>query len=73
MSRGVKVVTAYGGTEMGLLVKATIDPENWSYAEFSDKCKIRWIPQGDGTFEAQFLVRIFPTMRCIYIHCSDLP
>ncbi|KAJ3917166.1 hypothetical protein F5877DRAFT_91368 [Lentinula edodes] len=55
VSRGVKVVTAYGGTEMGLLVKATIDPENWSYAEFSDKCKIRWIPQGDGTFEAQFL------------------
>ncbi|KAJ3821631.1 putative aminoadipate reductase [Lentinula raphanica] len=55
VSRGVKVVTAYGGTEMGLLIKAAIDPENWSYAEFSDKCEIRWVPQGDGTFEAQFL------------------
>ncbi|KAJ3997443.1 hypothetical protein F5050DRAFT_1419742 [Lentinula boryana] len=55
VSRGVKVVTAYGGTEMGLVVKGTIDPENWSYAEFSDKCTIRWAPQGDGTFEAQFL------------------
>lgn len=25
------------------------------YFEFSDKAKIRWAPQGDGTFEAQLL------------------
>ncbi|KIK59187.1 hypothetical protein GYMLUDRAFT_44941 [Collybiopsis luxurians FD-317 M1] len=55
VSRGVKVVTAFGGTEFGLIVKAAVTPEDWSYMQFVDAVKVRWAPQGDGTYEAQFL------------------
>ncbi|KAF5372278.1 hypothetical protein D9757_009652 [Collybiopsis confluens] len=55
ISRGVNIATAYGGTEFGVLTTLRIDPKTWMYLEFSDLTKIRWSPQGDGTFEAQIL------------------
>ncbi|KAG6892282.1 nonribosomal peptide synthetase [Termitomyces sp. T159_Od127] len=32
-----------------------VDEQDWAYMEFSDRAEIRWVPQGDGTFECQFL------------------
>ncbi|KAE9401310.1 putative aminoadipate reductase [Gymnopus androsaceus JB14] len=32
-----------------------LDVETWQYFEFMEGTNIRWVPQGDGTFEAQFL------------------
>ncbi|KAF5362791.1 hypothetical protein D9757_011015 [Collybiopsis confluens] len=57
VSRGVQVVTAYGGTEFGLIVKTVVSPEDWPYLQFVDGVNVRWAPQGDGTFEAQFLTQ----------------
>ncbi|KAF8974264.1 hypothetical protein BDZ97DRAFT_1772696 [Flammula alnicola] len=31
------------------------DEADWPYVEFSDRTNVRWIPQGDGTYECQFL------------------
>ncbi|KAI0079020.1 acetyl-CoA synthetase-like protein, partial [Panus rudis PR-1116 ss-1] len=65
---GVKLFPVYGGTEFGATtrmldtddshgldapdVKTSAD---WAWMQFIDLCKTRWIPQGDGTFELQFL------------------
>ncbi|KAG6828273.1 putative NRPS-like protein biosynthetic cluster [Tricholoma furcatifolium] len=54
---GVHLHPIYGGTEFG----APTHPikiegkENWEYVRFPDRTKIRWVHQGDGTFECQFL------------------
>lgn len=58
MSRGVKIVTAYGATELGVVVRLSVSAEDWLYIEFSERCKIRWVPHRGGSFEAQFLVGI---------------
>ncbi|KIK57240.1 hypothetical protein GYMLUDRAFT_229544 [Collybiopsis luxurians FD-317 M1] len=55
VSRGVNINTAYGGTEFGVLTALRDDTKTWMYLKFSDLAKIRWSPQGDGTFEAQIL------------------
>ncbi|KIK57239.1 hypothetical protein GYMLUDRAFT_247199 [Collybiopsis luxurians FD-317 M1] len=55
ISRGVTINAAYGGTEFGLLTAVRKDTKTWMYLKFSDLAKIRWSPQGDGTFEAQIL------------------
>ena len=61
VKQGVKMVSVYGGTEFG--ITSTISdgadersPEDWNYMRFSKLTNIRWVPQGDGTFENQFLV-----------------
>ena len=57
---GVRIVPIYGATEFGGIthvIRKEGDEKDWEYIAFSDRCKIRWDPQGDGTFEAQFLVR----------------
>lgn len=36
------------------LVKTKWD---WEWMAFKDSMKLRWIPQGDGTFELHLLVR----------------
>ncbi|KAJ7698943.1 hypothetical protein B0H17DRAFT_1167813 [Mycena rosella] len=55
---GVRFRPAYGGTEFGnpTLVKLREgDEEEWAWMEFSDRAHVRWVPQGDGTYECQFL------------------
>ncbi|KAG6835248.1 putative NRPS-like protein biosynthetic cluster [Arthromyces matolae] len=56
---GVRLRSAYGGTEFGSPGNITsLDGEDkdWEYIRFgSDRVNIRWVPQGDGTFECQFL------------------
>jgi hypothetical protein len=60
----------YGATECGVhtLVLSEDDslgPDapvktsaDWAWLAFSDKVNCWWVPQGDGTYELQFLVRI---------------
>jgi hypothetical protein len=57
---GVRLHCSYGGTEFGAIATASLNPEDeddWEYIEFSEICTPRWVPQGDGTYELQFLVR----------------
>jgi hypothetical protein len=46
--------------------KAEIDAGEWAWFRFSSRVNVRWVPQGDGIFECQFLVSFLP---CI---CSTL-
>ncbi|KAJ3879760.1 acetyl-CoA synthetase-like protein [Lentinula edodes] len=56
IARGVPVSAGYGGTEFGVVSELRVDnAETWQYFEFRDRTNIRWVAQGDGTFEAQFL------------------
>lgn len=52
------MTAGYGGTEFGLVSELRMDTATWQYFEFIEETNIRWVPQGDGTFEAQFLVRL---------------
>ncbi|KAF4617234.1 hypothetical protein D9613_005789 [Agrocybe pediades] len=58
VSSGANLFTTYGGTEFGgvtCLTRREGDGDDWTYMEFSERCRIRWMPQGDGTYECQFL------------------
>ena len=59
-SAGVKISPVYGSTETGSSTHAfkriKEDEAAWDYMEFGKSMDIRWIPQGDGTYELQFLV-----------------
>ncbi|KAF9223042.1 putative aminoadipate reductase [Gyrodon lividus] len=54
---GVTIGAAYGGTEFGGPVftpnKKDIVDGDWNWFRFADN--IRWVPQGDGTYECQVL------------------
>ncbi|KAJ7636836.1 putative aminoadipate reductase [Roridomyces roridus] len=56
---GVNLVVLYGGTEFGpvstLPPRGGGDPSEWAWFGFSDQVRVRWVPQGDGTFELQLL------------------
>ncbi|KAF7985842.1 hypothetical protein HWV62_526 [Athelia sp. TMB] len=63
---GVNIVMFYGATEIGCptffppKVKgacetSTSGTSDWNYMRFSAAVDVRWVPQGDGTFESQFL------------------
>lgn len=63
---GVHIISLYGGTEFGPV--STIignaqerqlrEPIDWSWTYFSDQVTVRWVPQGDGTSECQFIVGV---------------
>ncbi|KAJ3925541.1 MAG: putative aminoadipate reductase [Lentinula lateritia] len=54
--RGVPLSAGFGGTEFGVVSEFRVDnADTWQYFEFRDGTNIRWVPQGDGTYEAQFL------------------
>ncbi|KAJ7625826.1 putative nonribosomal peptide synthetase, partial [Roridomyces roridus] len=60
VAQGVNVVPVYGATEFGIpsMVKRRqeeVDASEWAWLRFSDRVHVGWIPQGDGTFECQFL------------------
>ncbi|KAJ6534650.1 putative aminoadipate reductase [Mycena vulgaris] len=55
---GVNFRPAYGGTEFGGPTVVQLregDEEEWAWMEFSSRARVRWVPQGDGTYECQFL------------------
>ncbi|KAJ7041394.1 acetyl-CoA synthetase-like protein [Mycena alexandri] len=59
-SQGINVVPGYGGSEFGgpIIIKrepAEVAAGEWAWFRFSNRSKIRWMPQADGTFECQFL------------------
>ncbi|RDB20739.1 Non-canonical non-ribosomal peptide synthetase FUB8 [Hypsizygus marmoreus] len=58
VAAGVKLNPGYGGTEFGSPTHAIPrkgDESEWAYMEFSPRSNVRWVPQGDGTYECQFL------------------
>ncbi|KAG5721421.1 Linear gramicidin synthase subunit D [Termitomyces sp. T112] len=58
VSAGVKLIPTYGATEFGsptYTIPRPGDDGDWAYMKFSDRAKVRWMPQGDGMFECQFL------------------
>ena len=63
VASGVKLNPGYGGTEFGsptYAIPRKGDENDWAYMEFSERASIRWVPQGDGTYECQFLVSDIP-------------
>ncbi|KAH7890598.1 acetyl-CoA synthetase-like protein [Phlebopus sp. FC_14] len=56
---GVPVGSVYGGTEFGVPTtlpdKKDIADGDWIWMHFPRDVKVRWDPQGDGTFECQLL------------------
>jgi acyl-coenzyme A synthetase/AMP-(fatty) acid ligase len=60
ISRGVHIVTGYGGTEFGVVSELSlgVDDSTWQYFKFHDQINVRLMTQGDGTYEAQFLVSV---------------
>ncbi|TCD65529.1 putative PKS/NRPS-like protein biosynthetic cluster [Steccherinum ochraceum] len=64
---GVKLFAVYGGTEFGSPTdvldsddSAGLESPNktsldWAWMQFGDKGSLRWIPQGDGSYELHFL------------------
>ncbi|KAF8174362.1 hypothetical protein K438DRAFT_1849366 [Mycena galopus ATCC 62051] len=58
--QGVRIIPVYGGSEFGsmtLLEKRQVDWDDgdWNWLRFDERVNIRWVSQGDGTFECQFL------------------
>ncbi|KAF7341009.1 Acetyl-CoA synthetase-like protein [Mycena sanguinolenta] len=59
-SQGVNILSIYGATEFGLPTfakrrQAEVDAGEWAWFRFNNRVNVRWEPQGDGTFECQFL------------------
>ena len=74
---GVPIYACYGGTEYGAHtvvfdaddsqgpdapVKTSMD---WQWMAFPNYVRVRWVPQGDGNYECQFLVR--PPSHFVYL------
>jgi hypothetical protein len=57
---GVKLYSSYGTTESGSSTHAFNqtkgDETAWAYMKFGAHTNVRWMPQGDGTYECQFQV-----------------
>ncbi|KAJ3824337.1 acetyl-CoA synthetase-like protein [Lentinula raphanica] len=69
IASGINVSTGYGGTEFGVVTELRLDQsDTWQYFEFKKEVNIRWVPQGDGTFEAQFL-----TSKAHHLAVENLP
>jgi hypothetical protein len=59
VENGIKLSTSYGGTEFGAPCASSIregDEQDWEYVEFSERSKVRWVSQGNGLYECQFIV-----------------
>lgn len=78
---GVNIVSLYGTTEFGCPTTLEVLPSqgngvdgrsapdscDWAYMRFSKGVNVRWVPQGDGTFESQFLVRSFMSLYVVVL------
>ena len=69
---GVPLFAVYGATEFGTLtclLDSTDDltatepnpsgktRDDWEWMQLPSQCSPRWVPEGDGTYELQLLVR----------------
>ncbi|TFK33797.1 hypothetical protein BDQ12DRAFT_715644 [Crucibulum laeve] len=54
---GVNIQALYGTTEIGgtAVIRMELDPMEWDLMQFSERTKMRWVLQDDGTYEAQYL------------------
>ncbi|KAF8217447.1 hypothetical protein K438DRAFT_1656334 [Mycena galopus ATCC 62051] len=55
---GVHLLTGYGATETGTIAALwpyDEDAKDWGWFRTSDLLNVKWVPQGDGTFECQIL------------------
>ncbi len=69
MAAGIKLCSTYGGTEFGVLTNAydicddacadtsARSAAEWCWLSFPKNVEHRWLPEGDGTYELQILVR----------------
>ncbi|KAF8151165.1 hypothetical protein K438DRAFT_1988314 [Mycena galopus ATCC 62051] len=58
VNAGVHLLTYYGTTETGDIAAVWPhegDATDWGWFRISDRLNVRWVPQGDGTFECQIL------------------
>ncbi|KAJ7642007.1 hypothetical protein FB45DRAFT_738097 [Roridomyces roridus] len=58
IASGVRLLNAYGTTETGgisSLIPYDNDLKEWAWFRIPERIKVRWAPQGDGTFESQVL------------------
>ncbi|KAJ7609417.1 hypothetical protein FB45DRAFT_762383, partial [Roridomyces roridus] len=58
ITAGVRLFTGYGTTEtgaIGVMSPYEEDFKDWEWFRISERVKVRWVPQGDGTFECQVL------------------
>lgn len=67
VAAGVMIAIEYGATETGGSVhlfprRQDLLDGDWDWVRFSQRVTPRWIPQGDGLFELQMLVRTFLTL-----------
>ncbi|KAJ7827451.1 hypothetical protein B0H13DRAFT_2241007 [Mycena leptocephala] len=54
----IKLRGVYGATETGPICFLTAlegDEQEWEWYRFADQVRVRWVPQGDGTFECQLM------------------
>ncbi|KAI0345580.1 acetyl-CoA synthetase-like protein [Trametopsis cervina] len=61
---GVKISSIYAGTEFGAATDPFYPKEpgefdrtplDWEWLRFNPRFNVRWVPQGDGSFECQFM------------------
>ncbi|KAG6916589.1 putative NRPS-like protein biosynthetic cluster [Tephrocybe rancida] len=58
VAAGVRLQPIYGGTEFGsptCRAPTKGDEHDWEYVRFYKHMNVRWAPQGDGSYECQFL------------------
>lgn len=74
----MKLYAVYGGTEFGAHT-AILDEDDsngldapvktsadWAWMQFPDTLKPRWMPQGDETYELEYLVGVlYPEAPCV--------
>jgi hypothetical protein len=62
-TQGVVLAPIYGATEFGGPTYMSRRPggteNDWEWMSIDERTGIRWEPQGDGTYECQFIVRQF--------------
>jgi hypothetical protein len=59
---GVRIRSLYGTTETGVVIDVfpkQASPDEWCWFSIWDQLDVRWEAQGDGTYEAVFLVSSF--------------
>lgn len=72
---GVKLTPIFGGTEFGAPTYLKRRPGgygDWEWITMDERVKIRWDPQGDGTYECQFLVRLLDMSNCHFLIVNTL-
>ncbi|KAF8955032.1 acetyl-CoA synthetase-like protein [Flammula alnicola] len=61
-SAGVTLAPIYGGTEFGgptYMARRPGGENDWEWFALDERLNVRWEPQGDGSFECQFLTNEF--------------